>query len=88
MAQPAFVLDCQRLKDPQLAEIDQIARVQLAAQSRGCELELRNANEALLELIAFAGLTEVLGVEVQGQAEEREQPRGVEEERQLGDSPI
>jgi hypothetical protein len=88
MAQPAFVLDCQRLKDPRLAEIDQIARLRLAAQCRGCELELRNASEALLELIAFAGLADVLGVEVQGQSEEGEQPRGVEEEGQLGDSPV
>lgn len=88
MANRAFVLDCQRLKDPGLAEIDHIARLQLAAHSQGCELKLKNANEALLELIGFAGLAEVLRVEVEREAEEREQPRGVEEEHQLGDSPL
>jgi hypothetical protein len=55
---------------------------------QGCDLHLRNADDALLDLIAFAGLAEVLGVEVERQSEEGEQPRGVEEEDQLGDPPL
>jgi hypothetical protein len=39
----------------------------------------------LLELIAFAGLAEVLGVEVERESEEGKEPRGVEEEDHLGD---
>jgi hypothetical protein len=80
-------LDCGWLRDPNAASIDQIARLHLAARRCGCELELTNVNPCLLELIDFAGLAEVLRVEVGGQAEEREQSRGVEEEGQLGDLP-
>jgi hypothetical protein len=88
MANRAFVLDCQRLKEPCMAEINHVARLQLAAQRQGCELQLRNASDDLLELIGFAGLAEVLRVEMQRESEEGEQPRGVEEEDQLGDPPL
>jgi hypothetical protein len=39
----------------------------------------------LLELIAFAGLAEVLGVEVERESEEGKELWGVEEEDHLGD---
>jgi hypothetical protein len=85
MANRAYVLDCRRLNEPRLAEIDQICRLKLEARHQGCDLQFRNAGDALLELIALAGLAEVLGVEVERQSEEGEQPRGVEEENHLGD---
>ena len=77
-------LDCGPLEAPTAATIDEIARLHLAARRRGCELELANANPYLMELIGFVGLSEVLRVESRGQAEQREQPGGVEEEGELG----
>jgi hypothetical protein len=69
------------------AALDALARLQLVACRAGVELRLRNASAELCCLIAFTGLGEVLRVEPERQAEEREQRRGVEEERELGDPP-
>ena len=85
MANRPIVLDCQQLTNPNMAVIDQLARLQLALRRGGCELHLKNADDSVLELIAFAGLAEVLRVEMQRESEEGEQPRRVEEEDQLGD---
>lgn len=81
-------LDCGPLKAPTATTIDQIARLQLAALRCGCELELRNADPGLLELIGFVGLGEVLRVETRRQAEEREQPGRVEKEGELADPSV
>ena len=81
-------LDCRQFTKPTAATVDQIARVHLAMRRCGCELELRNANPCLLELIGFVGLGEVLRVESRRQAEQREEPGGVEEEGELADPPI
>jgi hypothetical protein len=70
---------------PSLSTIDALARFQLGARRRGQRLQLRQASAELQQLIAFTGLSEVLRVEPRGQAEEREQRLGVEEERELGD---
>ncbi|HEV8688556.1 MAG TPA: STAS domain-containing protein [Gaiellaceae bacterium] len=40
--------------------VDALARLQLAAQRRGCQVRLRNASSELLELVAFMGLRDVL----------------------------
>jgi ABC-type transporter Mla MlaB component len=40
--------------------VDALARLQLAAQRRGCQVRLRNASKELLELVAFMGLRDVL----------------------------
>ena len=40
--------------------VDALARLQLAARRRGCRVRLCNASPALLDLVAFMGLTEVL----------------------------
>ena len=61
--------------------VDALARLQLTARRSGHEIRLRNATSELQELIAFVGLREVLRVETVGEAEEWEQPLGVEEER-------
>jgi anti-anti-sigma regulatory factor len=69
-----------------LATVDALARLQLAARRRGCELRLRGLPRELRELIELAGLTAVLGVEPRREAEEREERLGVEEEGELGDA--
>jgi len=76
-------LDCGPLDEPSAATIDQIARLQLAARRSGCQLELRNTNPCLLELIDFAGLAEVLRVEVKRQPKQRKDPLRIEEESEL-----
>jgi ABC-type transporter Mla MlaB component len=71
--------------------VEALCRLQLAARRQGCTVGLRHASSELLELVAFMGLLEVLpgsGVESGGQAEEREERLGVEEERQLPDPAV
>jgi hypothetical protein len=70
---------------PDAAAIDALARLQLAARRLGLEIRLSHASRELLGLLAFVGLSEVLRVEAGGQAEEREERLGAEEERQLDD---
>jgi hypothetical protein len=79
-----IILDCASL-GPDAAAVDLIARIRLAAFVSGVEVRLVNPSPSLEGLIGFCGLSEALGVEVQGQAEERKEPRGVEEERELPD---
>ena len=77
--------DCAALARADAATIDRLARLQLAAQREGGELRLVGAQPFLLELIDFCGLAEVLRVEAGREAEEREEPAGVEEEGDLPD---
>ena len=65
--------------------IDLLARLQLAARRHDRTLRFLHVSPALRELIAFVGLEGVLRVEPRRQAEEGEDPVGVEEERQLDD---
>jgi hypothetical protein len=71
-----------------LATLDRLGRLALAARRTGRELRLSNASRALVELVRFAGLAEVLRLELQRQPEQREQRLGVEEERELTDPPL
>ena len=71
-----------------LAIVDALARLQLAAQRCGYRLDLASAPIDLLELIELAGLSETLGVETGWQPEEREERLGVEEERELDDPAV
>jgi hypothetical protein len=87
MGAPRIVLDCGSFTAPDLDAIDRLARLGLNAKRRGCEPRLADACTSLLELIDFCGLAAVLPVEVERQAEEREKPVGVEEERELTDPP-
>ena len=68
-----------------VAALDALARLKLAARHAGFELRLVHASAELKCLIAFTGLAGVLRVEGERQPEEREQGRGVEEEGQLDD---
>jgi hypothetical protein len=68
---------------PDVHTIDALVRLQLAARRLGMEVWLRHASRELQELVDFAGLRDVLPVETGGQAEQREERVGVEEEREL-----
>jgi hypothetical protein len=70
-----------------LATVESLARLKLAARRSGVDLRLGRVPRELEELIIFVGLAEVLGVEPRREAEEREQRLGVEEERDLDDPP-
>ncbi len=85
MGRRVVVLDCSDLAEADAEQLEDIARLCLSLKRLGCTLRLANPGEGFLELIEFAGLGSVLGVEAVGEAEEREDPSGVEEERELGD---
>ena len=72
---------------PDAVAVDALARLQLIAGRLGLEIRLRDASSELQDLLAFVGLRNVLRVEAGGQAEQREQRLGAEEERELGDPP-
>ncbi|MGH8972023.1 MAG: STAS domain-containing protein [Acidimicrobiia bacterium] len=63
---------------PDLALVDHLAQVQLAARRLGCAIELRHAGPELAALVDLVGLSDVLGRQVVGQAEGGEEG-GVEE---------
>lgn len=65
-----------------LFAVDVLARLRLTARRHGLELRL-TAPPDVCELIAFLGLEDALRVEPRRQPEQREEPLGVEEERQL-----
>ncbi len=93
---PIIELDLANLRDANLEAVDALATLQLVAQRRGMRILLRGVPPALGDLLCLCGLEQVLGVgslgvgpaggvEVGGQPEEREEPLGVEEERDPGD---
>lgn len=87
MAIGPIILDCACL-GPDAGTIDRIARLQLLTRRSGCRLQLSNVDEALLELVRLCGLSAALGVEPGREAKEGEEARGVEEEGELGNSPV
>lgn len=86
-----IVCDAGELTDADCGTVDQLARLQLIARRRGRRICLRRVSSELHELLAVAGLCDVLGcpdwlgLETGGQAEEREEPGGVQEERDAAD---
>jgi anti-anti-sigma regulatory factor len=69
-----------------LAVVDALARLALAERRRGRKLRLCAVPGELRELLALTGLDRVLlAVEPGRKPEEREEPAGVEEERELDD---
>jgi len=71
-----------------LAVVDALARLELAARRAGVALEVADAPEDLCLLVRFCGLDEALRLEARRQPEEREERRGVEEEAELRDAPV
>jgi hypothetical protein len=88
MGTEKVVLNCTCMGKPDLDTIDNIARMFLATRRRGGRLTLHRTTTPLAELLDLAGLAGVLSVQVQRQAEEREQLRCVEEERELDDPAV
>ena len=85
------VCDVGVIVDPDLATVDALARLALGARRVGCGLGLRHASPELRNLLALAGLADVLPcgpesvVQVRGQPEEREELGRVQEERDPAD---
>jgi ABC-type transporter Mla MlaB component len=82
--------DVDRLVASDLVTVDALARLQLAARRLGCGVRLRDAPLDLQDLLACLGLDGVvprgdLRVESRREPEQREQPVGIEEERELVD---
>jgi hypothetical protein len=86
MSAGTVVLNCAHL-DPSVAAVDHVARLRLCMRRGGYRLCLANVSEELRRMIELAGLAECLGVEMQGQPEQREQLGGVEEEGDVADPP-
>jgi ABC-type transporter Mla MlaB component len=88
----AVVCDVGTLSDAGLGTVALLAGLQLTARRCGGRIRVRNASSGLHEVLALAGLCEVLGVcpplglEASWQPEHREEAVGVEEERDSGDS--
>jgi len=85
--------DARAIAVPSPPALEALARLQLSARRLGATIELHNVSPALADLIAVAGLADVLvvagpsddsGVEVEREAEEGEQP-GIDEEVLGGD---
>ena len=92
---PTVILcDLAQLTDADMATVDALARLALRARRLGCSISLRDPSSELCELVAFAGLGDVLrrapvsGVEVVGEPEQREEALGVEEERDPADPTV
>ncbi|WP_230210219.1 STAS domain-containing protein [Streptomyces kaniharaensis] len=59
-AAPALTCDLGALTAPDLAVVDALARLRLAAARHGVGVRLLNASGPLRELLAFSGLADVL----------------------------
>lgn len=84
------VCDVSALTEPDLAAVEALARLRLAAGRSGHRVGLRGASARLRELLALTGLEVVLPlwVEPGGQAEEGEEAVGVEEGVEPGDAAV
>jgi len=86
------VCDLGALVDPDAVTVDALARLQLTACRYGRQFQLRHACGELRDLLALMGLGDIVRPEAalplkpRGQAEERKQGRGVEEEGDPSDS--
>jgi anti-anti-sigma regulatory factor len=81
------VCDVGALTDPDLAAVEAIVRLRLTAGRLGRQFRLCRESAGLRDLLALTGLCEALRFQPGGQAEQREQPRGVEERVEPGDPP-
>jgi ABC-type transporter Mla MlaB component len=81
------VLDLGDLADPDAVTVDTLARLQLTIGRLGKRIRFRDACREVHEVVALMGLSDVLRVdpvsrvEAGREGEQREQARGVQEER-------
>jgi anti-anti-sigma regulatory factor len=91
MRNRTIVLGVGGIPRPDAATVDVLARLQLTARRLGYSIELRDVPVELRDLLELVGLAEVVPIcadlfpGVRGQAEQREQSGGVEEEGHPGD---
>lgn len=96
-----FVCDVGTLVEPDVAVVDALARLQLAARRSGCRIDLQGVAPALADLLDLMGLADIFvchaapggrsgrsGFEPRRQPERREQPLRIEEEADPGDGPV
>jgi hypothetical protein len=76
-------LDCVQLHAQDARFVNAVARCCLAARRNGAAVRLSNVDQGMLELLDLCGLVGVLGLEARREAEQGEQPLGIEEEGQL-----
>jgi ABC-type transporter Mla MlaB component len=81
----ALECDVAGVSRPDLWTIEALARLELIAMRQGTSLRLSGASVELLDLLAFCGLPVALVREREGETEEPEEARRVEEERDPGD---
>lgn len=80
-----------RVTEPDLGTVAALARLRMSERGLGWSLHLRYASPQLQELLDLCGLTEILPLcedstlVDEGQPEQGEQPRGVEEVVEPGD---
>lgn len=88
------VCDVGKLARVDLTTVEVLVRLQLTARQYGRRMRVRHASAELADLLALVGLSEVVSIEpslalqAQGQAEEREELRGVQEEADPGNSAV
>jgi STAS domain len=82
-----LVCDVSPATRPDLTVLNALARLALTAKRCGRPVVLRRACPELRALLAQAGLTAIPGIDLEPgrEAEQREPPAGVEEERDPGD---
>ncbi|MCX4577089.1 STAS domain-containing protein [Streptomyces sp. NBC_01571] len=78
------VCDVAGLGPPGLATVDALARMELAARRAGGRIRLRDPAPPLRALLDLVGLR----FELEGESEEREPARGVEEAVESGDPAV
>jgi hypothetical protein len=84
MATGNVIFNCEHMT-PDVASVEDVARLRLCLKRAGYGLRLANVGDDLRSVIDLAGLAGTLGVEVEGQPEEREESCGVEKEGDLDD---
>jgi hypothetical protein len=80
--------DVAHVRCADLATVDALARAALNARRFGARLRVVNETRELEELIALAGLDEVLFGGRRREAEQREESLGVEEGGEAGDPSV
>ena len=79
------ICDVGAVMTPDAGTVEALARLQLTARRLGRTVKIRGACGELKDLVTLSGLSDVLpcdelSLEVSGQAEQREEAGGVEEE--------
>ena len=83
-----IAVDVAAIVEPDVAIVEALARLQLAARRAGRTVCLENASKELAELVDLMALREVLRLEPRRQPEQRKERLGVEKGRELDDPAV